>query len=332
MTASNNQQEVELSSIDAALSEPAGLCDLIGYAFRSWRRNLPFIFKVMLAPTLVVALAKIVVQASAVYGFSGVSDLSDIGRMLIWGLLAFLATIAVVFAGWYVALRQLALTRLVSGASSDWPQAWSYIDRKKFYLVGIYLFVFPILVALMIFWMIAVVISAALTQLGPAGTVAATIGMVVALIGVLVSSGIWAMAASLILSVFACTDLPFFAVIRTGCATCFRHIWRVVGFSLILAVVMMAFYTPLALPVAVASVADLLTQGVTSNGFNPDYKQSLWVIVFEAVWEEVIAMILGPIIFFCYGLLYTDIQYREEGLDIRRRLQAARGKIQEVQA
>lgn len=143
---------------------------------------------------------------------------------------------------------------------------------------------------------------------------------VIALIMVVLIVCFLLLFSSIMISVLACEDTNFFGVIGRTFQVMFQNPLRVLGFGLIMYVVLNAAAVPVTLPVLLVSAGDAAFRQMTGTLGGAEYLPSLWVIIFTQFWEALTQMVLRPVGFFAFGLLYLDLRHRADGLDIRRRL------------
>lgn len=310
------------------MSEPLGLCDLIGLAFRIWRQNLGLIFRSLITPTIFYFASTTLLQWTISYGANASSDLPRILSMV--GL-AFLSCIVFVISLIFLSVRQLALVRLFSGFASTWEQALAYSRKRTLWLVG--LFAVTAILSMVIFGILICVIAlaAVATKWGPAASLLGAGGIITGIFLLIIAVGLLMVLSLMGFSVLACEDTDFFGVIGRTMHWTFKNFGRVMCFSIIFYVIMSAISLPVSLPVVVLTIADMTWQQIqTGASAAGDAKLSLGVMLFVQFWDGLSSLLLRPVSFISFGLLYLDLRQRNDGLDLACRLQELSAKSGEV--
>jgi hypothetical protein len=100
-----------------------------------------------------------------------------------------------------------------------------------------------------------------------------------------------------------------------------RDLGRVCGFSLLLTLIALLLSFTLSLPVFFLQTAETLRNGIVAGQKPALLNMPLYLMVISQVWHTGINMVLLPIIFIGYGLLYRDLRVRQEGLDVLQGVQ-----------
>lgn len=306
----------------APMDEPLGLCDIIGLAFRIWRRNLGLIVRSLLFPTIIYFVASTAFQWCLTYGISAGAELPRIITIVCLGVVSVLFYIGSLF---FIALRQMALLRLFTGFSSDWQKALAYARKKLWWMVGLTAISVLLSSVIVGIWVCVILLSAALTGAGPAGAIAGFTGIAIGGFGFVVTVFILMLLSLMGFSVLACEETSFFGVIGRAFHWTFKYFSRVLAFSFIYWVIFLVVTVPVSLPILIASVADMSIQQIQSGASAAaaaagDAKLSLPVMIFVQVWESFCSLLLRPVHLLCFGLFYLDLRQRIEGLDITRKL------------
>lgn len=296
------------------IDQPLGLCDVIGLAFRIWRRNLGLIFRVLIVPTILLSISTTVLQVCLTYGVSKNNDFAHIIGYVAAGLLAFFLYL---FSLFFLTIRQLAIMRLFTGFAPDWQKANAYVSKKLPWLFGltaisaliwgVIIGVFFCLIGLSTF------LSAAT---GPGGAVLGMVGIFAGFFGLIVVVSLMLLFTFMGLAVLACEDTTFFGVIGQTLHWTWRYFGRVICFAFVFYIVFTVVSMPVSLPVAIASVADAFLQAKGGSASAADYKISLGVMIFVQVWEAICGLLLRPVTVLAFGLFYLDLRQRNDGLDL----------------
>lgn len=307
-------KEYDISLVKSAWDQPQGLLDLVGMSFRLWRRNVGFIVRALIWPAIIVMLGNIGLNCLLSYSktFAG-----DIVKGIVIG------AVSLVLAGigqLWLSARMMGLVRLTNGFSSDWQSAMKFARGRTSWLVGL----FSLTAAMTSF---AVGICFCMAAIGVAAGQANQSFQVLSVVMFVISMAMmFALVCFLLLfwhiliSVLACEDTNFFAVVGRTFQVMYQNPLRVLGFGVIMYIVLNAAAVPVTLPVILVSAGDAAFRQMTGTLGGADYQPSMWVIVFTQFWEALTQMVLRPVGFFAFGLLYLDLRHRSDGLDIRRRL------------
>ncbi|MBY0550743.1 MAG: hypothetical protein K2W95_25920 [Candidatus Obscuribacterales bacterium] len=308
-------KEYDVSLVRSAWDQPQGLFDLVGMSFRLWRRNIGFIVKVLIWPSILVMIGTIGLNCMLSYAKTFAGD-------ILKGVAIGASSLIIYCVGliWLNA-RLMGLVRLTNGFAPDWPAAMKFARERAIWLVGLFF-----LIGAMTSFSVGICIC--LAAVGAAASAAAndTFKVLAIVLGVIAALLIFIIVCFLILfssimiSVLACEDTSFFGVVGRTFRIMFQNPVRVIGFGLIMWVVLYAAAVPIALPVVLISAGDAAFRQMTGTLGSGEFLPSLWVIVVTQFWEALTQMVLRPVGFFAFGLLYLDLRHRADGLDIRRRL------------
>jgi hypothetical protein len=126
-------KEYDTSLVEAAWDQPQGIMDLIGISFRLWKRNVGFIIKAYLWPTIILMIGSIGLQCAFTYAQSFMSDVTRIATISAIGIVS----LVLYFAGFIsVSLRSLAFIRVSNGFASDFDSAMAFCKKRLWWLVG----------------------------------------------------------------------------------------------------------------------------------------------------------------------------------------------------
>jgi hypothetical protein len=293
--------------------------DLIGLAFRACRRNIPLVFKVLFVPTIFLTIGALGAQWVFSYGISSVAATKDIVAAMTMFLIASVSSVVLAVAGWIIAIRQLALVRLLLGFSANWKDAYGFVWRRKWAVIGIGLLASMFLAVAIAGGVIVMVISALIGTQG-LRVIPMSIGMIIGGVAITFSVILYWLVNFVALCMLACEDEPIMSTLGRSLQLMVRYFWRALGFSLVLLLAFTIIGSPLSLPMVIATGIDMFRSGVMSGQISETYKAPIYLMVFNQVWDSLMSLVLRPVAFFAFGLLYYDLRLRSEGLDIKRRL------------
>lgn len=302
---------------------PQSVGDIVGKAARVFRNNIPLVFKALITPSIFLMVGSFAIQYTLSYGIADVAKTSNWVYGIVLAIVFFAGWVIATIGSWIVSLRQLALVRFFLGFSPDWKSADQNLWNKKWTLIGLYMFMVVIFSCIFGLWFIQLGFVGVFVGLLKDNAVAlgavSIIGFLVWILGVALTAGLSFMVVMVGFSCMACEDVPLFTIMGRAFRLTFSNFWRSLGFGILLTCVMMALYSPLALPVVALSLADFFRSGISTANAET-YQVPLYILAVDQVWEALTGMLLRPIIFLSFGYYYFDVRLRREGLDIARRL------------
>ena len=319
-----------MTSGDNALSltveQPQSLCDVIGLAFRIWRRHLKLIISTLFLPTIFYFAATGTLQWCVTYGITGKSDFLRIATavcLIIAAIFVFLVAVI------WLAYKQVALVRLFCGFAPDWAKACAFARKRFWWLPGLFAISVLLSGVVMGVWIcIIVLLGGVLQATGPAGTVIASVFMILALIGMCMSAALLMLVCMMGFAVLSCEETTFFGVIGRAFHWTFSQFGRVLCFGFMYYVIFSVVSMPVSLPVIVVSVGDIILHQIKSGAAaSVDYKVSLAALLFVQVWEALCSLLLRPVIVIAFGLFYLDLRRRVEGLDMSSKLRELKAAV-----
>lgn len=312
-------KDYDVSLVRSAWDQPQGLLDLVGMSFRLWRRNAGFIVRALIAPSIFLMIGTTGFNCLLSYSksFSG-----DIPKAVLLGVVSF---ILYVFGQVWMHVRTMALLRLTNGFAPDWKSALTFAHSRWLWLIGEFVITLAMSIFLCGFWFVIMAIAVGVTKAGSPGQVMSAVVIIGSMLGLGLTVCFLILFWYVMVCVLACEDTNFFGVVGRTFQVMFQNFGRVVGFGLIIYMVLNAAAIPVTLPVVIASAADAAFRQMAGGGY--DYTPSLWVVIFSQFWEAVTQLVLRPVGFFAFGLLYLDLRHRADGLDIRRRLRVLKEQL-----
>ncbi|MBX9689745.1 MAG: hypothetical protein K2X27_23755 [Candidatus Obscuribacterales bacterium] len=309
------------SKANYPMEQPSGLCDLIGLGFRLWRQNLPVIFRAVIIPNLILFSASAVFQWAITYGFSSVGDFQKIIGTVV---LIALASVAYLGAGFFYALRQLALVRYLTGFAETFEAADIYARKRWLDLFGLYSINAALILVFSAIWGCIMGLSAALTAAaGPLGAVVGSVGIAIAVFGLVLTVCVAMLFGLMGVSVLACEEGNFAQILNSTFRWTFKYFGRALCFSGVYYIVLSAVSVPVSIPIVIASATDVLVHQVQAGAAGmADYKISLLALIFEQFWEGLCSLLLRPVLAISYGLFYLDLRQRVDGIDLMAKIKA----------
>ncbi|MBI4532524.1 MAG: hypothetical protein HY711_01145 [Candidatus Melainabacteria bacterium] len=302
---------------DSPPQQPQSLGDLLGRAFRIYRRNIPLFFKVLLGPTVVSAVGALGLQWAATYGLTQ----TMLSSVLLLATLVTVSLIILLGADWILVLRQLAFVRMANGFAQDYTSAYAYMNQRKWQVLVLSLMSGLIMICAMLAWILALILVVMLPKTTPTFQVLSLGGAILGVVGFAGSTALILVISCLAFSILACEQRSVWELIGRGWDLIFSDLWRSLAFSLLLLLAVTAISYPLSLPVMILTIIDMCRHGLAAETLRESYTMPLYLMVINQVWESLIHMLLWPVIFLAYGLFYYDLRLRQEGLDVLQRLE-----------
>jgi len=305
------------------LTQPQSAADLIGAAFSLYRKHVPFIFKILVGPTVAAALASLALQWAVNYALVGGSNKPSAIALVVLVILGAFA--AVLAAKWILTIRQLALVRHANGFAREFPEADRYMWSRRWAVLGILLLAIVVIVAVTIAWTIELSLAVWIARAGQAGTALSVVGILFGALGLCLTLGYAVVLLYMVLSVLACEESPLSIIISRATRLTFRDSARALGFGALLIITISAMSYPLSLPIVAITAFDVVKHGLTAGSLSESYKLPFYLMVLNQTWESLVNLLLWPVTYLAYGFFYQDLRLRQEGLDLVRQLEALPG-------
>jgi len=187
-------------------------------------------------------------------------------------------------------------------------------------MVGLGLAYFAAIMGLVLVWSVALTVCLPLFAMKGAGIIAGCIGMTFGLAGGLVSLLYVGIVAHMTVSSMAIESDGLGTLISHSSALTARAFFRSIVFLFVTAISVSLLAYPLSVPLVIVIMINSVTQGIIAGGPHGAAEVPIYIQVISQVWEQLINMIVGPILFICYGLYYCDLRMRQEGLDLIERV------------
>ncbi|MCC6475298.1 MAG: hypothetical protein IT514_16310, partial [Burkholderiales bacterium] len=302
--------------IEPPSDQPQSIGDLIGRAFRVYRRHLPFFFKILLPPTIASTAGALGLQWAVTAAMSG--DAAKPATIALMVGIIISSLIALLLSKWVLAIRQLAFVRMTTGFADTYPEAHAFTHSKRWVIVALYVLSIVTMSVVVGAWAIAMTATYSIINASPGLRVA---GLFLSTVGLIFALTLAVLTTLLVFSVTACENQSLGGYISRASELTMAGLWRSIGFGALMAVTLTAISYPLSLPVVLLSLFDIFQQGVAASESMLDtYRMPFYVMVISQCWESIINMLLWPVIFIAYGYFYYDLRLRQEGLDLARRL------------
>lgn len=290
----------ELALPDELILTPQTTGDLVGRAIRVYRANLRQWAPMLLWPTICVLVGRVTYQASA-------ASIQQTKTAFPAALLVFVGFTIIVIGKWFLLQKILAFVRLANGFSETLPDAVAYMRRRRFAIVGMFGLSVVVFLAICMLWTLEIIAGGVVAKAIP---VLAVLAILFGFIGFFVSVVFMVFAFLLSLSVLACEDGSPPAILSRGFSLSSKRFQRTIGCGLFAALTVNLLAIPMWLPISVIGSLDAIRLAGQVPGL-PLY----WQVVIS-MWETLIEMVTGPILFLAYGFYYYDLRLRYEGVDM----------------
>lgn len=217
---------------------------------------------------------------------------------------------------WVLTLRQVGLIKLLETDEKSFATAYSAVKKRSWAIFFIFL-----LTHLMIIVNAALFVGE-LVVLAIAANVASVNHLFLVFLGVLGFAGgcVGALYATLFTFVafasVAISNQKFGVLIKETFSLLGRDFQRGSRFAILLSIGLGALIPPLTLPLMGLTVFDAMKPRVAAEVWLGNGQYSLFTLVVAQSWESLINMVIWPIMFFAYGLLFQDLKMRQHASDI----------------
>jgi hypothetical protein len=301
--------------LEAILKNPSSVGDLIGFAMRICRQQFVSLIRILLVPSIIELVGKIVF----LYGIHIL--LSGNGKfplMLQSGILIVVGLIISMIAEFFLTLRQLALVRLYGGFASDYADAYAFVSRKKFFILATLLGTNTVYSFVVMFWCFELGISIFFLKTKAVALVAAVF-VFFGLIGLLISLILTGLPLCVMVPAVACENREFTTVVVNALKLAYSNIFRTMLFLVLLVVCIYGLSMVLNLPPLVVTFVEYAKIVMEQKGHEipqPGFISQ----VFATFWRSCTQMLVSPMLFIACGFYYLDLRMRQEGLDLQLRL------------
>jgi len=304
-------------------TSPSSAADIIGFSVRLARDNARLLMRILLWPTLIELLGKILtlmgINAYLVNAGHGnwFAVAGGVVLCLIGGAIA-------LGAQFFLTLRQLALFRMYAGFDENFKDAYRYVLGKKFQLLAALFATYLLSTTFFFAWVIEVFVSTLLM----ANKALAIFGFAAACWGIILIffSMVWSLLPLVMIApALSIEQRPFTQLIGRGVKLSLNHLIRATYFLFLLGVVLICLSYVLNIPPAIAQAIELSTTYFTEHAFAR--VPNLALQIFASAWRSAASMLLSPMAFFACGFFYLDLRMRTEGFDIARRLELLSSRL-----
>ena len=298
------------------VTNPSSVADIVGYSVRLARENARMLIKILLWPSLVELLGKIVT-------LMGINALITAGPGNMFIVAGGLLTCAIggsvaLAAEFFLTMRQLALLRMFTGFESDFQDAYKFVWKKKFQLLAVVAGSYVLFFIAIFTWSVQIGLSIAFMT----NKNFAIFAFASACWGILflMLFMFWSMLPVVLLApALVIENRPFSRLISWTMKMAFKSLVRSTYFLLLLGIALFLLSSVLNIPPSIFSMIELSTNylGPHASAKAPN----LYGQIFASVWRSVANMVISPIAFFGIGFYYLDLRMRTDGYDISRRLE-----------
>jgi hypothetical protein len=312
--------------LDAILRSPSSVGDLIGYAMRICRQQVLSLIRILLVPSIIELIGKIVL----IYGLhilvaSGVNKVPVIVQscsLITVGLIISLA------AEFFLTLRQLALVRLYGGFANTYDEAYRFVAAKKFFILAALLGTNSVYGFVFMFWCFELGFSAFFLKTKAVMLIAAGC-LVFGIIGLLVSLILVGLPLCVVIPAVACENREFTSVVMNAIKLVYTNIFRTIFFLILLIVCIYGLSTVLNLPPLVVTFIEYAK--ILMEKHQPAVPQiGFFSQVFASFWRSGTQMLISPMTFIACGFYYLDLRMRQEGFDLKLRLEELSQRVPDL--
>ncbi len=290
---------------DELLISPQTTGDLIGRAIRVYRRNMLRWAPLLILPTVVVLIGRVIYHVSA-----------PLIKTDTWtAILGICLAVAVVLTGkWWLLIKLLSFVRLTTGFASSLQQASVDIRSRKWQIAGIFGIWLLVLTAVSSVWILELIAATVLLKVI---VLPALLAVFLGVLGFFMTTAFLIFALFLSFVTLACEKEGVSAYLSRGFGMATKSFLRTLVCGIAIGITVNALAMPLWIPVSLAGALDAIRTGNTLSSATtiPIHWQ-----VMLSVWETLIEMITQPIYCLAFGFYYYDLRLRFEGIDLTEAL------------
>jgi hypothetical protein len=303
--------------LDVILRSPSSVGDLIGFAMRICRQQVWSLIRILLVPSIIELIGKIVL----IYGLH-ILVASGANKMPILiescGLMG-VGLIVSLTAEFFLTLRQLALVRLYGGFATNYDEAYRFVAAKKFFVLAVLLGTNTVYSFVFMFWCFELGFSGYFLKTKAVMLVAAGF-FIFGLVGLLVSLILAGLPLCVMIPAVACENREFTTVVMNAIKLVYTNVFRTIFFLVVLIVCIYGLSTVLNLPPLVVTAIEY--GKILMEKHQPAIPQiGFFSQVFASFWRSCTQMLISPMTFIACGFYYLDLRMRQEGLDLKLRLE-----------
>lgn len=288
--------------------------DAVGMAVRRCRRDFPFLFRKLLAPSVVELIGKFMflfasrafLEANRVGGMPHYTTL----------LLMFAAMIFMVPGELWLTVRQLGYVRMIVLGMDSYDETYKIV-RGRFWHIILYAILFYIAIVL---WLFACILAFTIGSF-IAKAISAPIAIIVLCILVMIVVGAAGLIAlmlplSILFAVLACEDVGVFQTLGRAFAMTYKRFSATAGFA------NLSFFTNTLLYYALTSLLHIAYSFFYYGAFKSGGRMPspeiipVYLQIIGYVWISFVQMFLMPVALLSSGFYYYSLRMRKEGLDI----------------
>ena len=286
--------------------------DLIGRAIRIYRLNFRSWIAVLIWPTIICVLGRVMLQSSVallphIPKTDGALPYIGLGVLGLVGFGVFIVT------KWVLLVRQLAFVRLANGFSDSLKESLSHMYKRQWSILGAGILVSFISGAVVILWMIELFASAMLYRRDSFMVIPSSLGMIFGFFAMWASLSFIYYVLLIISAGIACEKESLTTMITRGFKLCGKSVMRTLYLGFLVWMVTYFISFPLWLPPYIVIGVDFFRLGHEMNLL--EQPPVHWQVI-SAAWEPLVEMVIWPITFLSYGFYYYDLRLRQEAVDV----------------
>ncbi|MBI1269642.1 hypothetical protein GC174_04335 [bacterium] len=298
------------------LEQTMSVGDMIGRAIRVYRLNLRSWVPILIWPTIICMVGRVLFQGATAYipVVEGKLPL-QIGL----AAAAFVGLTIWFLAKWVIIVRQLAFVRIANGFSDSLTEALDYMKSRQWSVAGIFVVLSFIMSAVGGLWLLELIASGMLYKRDTLLALVSTTGLGFGFIVGFLSLSFIYYVQFIILSGIACEKIGLTAMISRGFKLASKAVFRTLYLGLMISLTVYFISIPLWLPPLLLIGLDALRVGADLN--LAEEIPIFWQVISSA-WEPLVEMIIWPISSLTFGYFYYDLRLRQEAVDVILHLDA----------
>lgn len=288
--------------------------DCISLSFRQCRRDIRFLIRKLLLPSIIELFGKFLLLWAARVFLATLrhGPQPDMILAIILGTLGLAISIP---AEVWLTMRQLAYVRMLVLRRDDYEAAYKEV-RGKFWAVIV--FAISFYVAFMVWVFFWGLLFGIVSVVAKAASLALI--MVPVILLMMIAAGIslvpLLLPLALVFVILACEDTGVVQVFLRSFKMTFRRFFPTLGFVCVLFTSWVAVHFALTSVLQVLYGVEYFRSGVyTGKVMASEVQVPLYVQLIAGAWNSIVSMYMMPMFFVACGYFYYSLRMREEGLD-----------------
>lgn len=303
------------------LEKTLSVGDLTGRAIRVYRLNFKTWIPLLIWPTIICVLGRVVMQGSFAAMAEGDNSMAAAG----FAFAALVGSAVWMVSKWVILVRQLAFVRLANGFSDSLKESLEFVQKRQWAVLGATVLVSFILLAVAGLWLLELIASGLLYKRDTIRAITSSVGLLFGLTAGTISCSFIYCVMFVVYAGIACESTSMTSMISRGFKLSGKAVFRTLCLGTLLWITTYFIAIPLWLPPFALIGLDALRMGAD---FNLSKEIPMHWQVFSSAWEPLVEMVIWPITFLAYGFFYYDLRLRQEAVDVDLKLELNNKELQ----